>query len=1166
MIGRSAVAAFILACVVSTTSAQETVSPAGGFHSDTLEAHVEQPFQLEPIVLPGSERVLVDGEVLDASRYRLDYRYARLWIDDVGGAEQFVVEYRTLPFRLQDLYRRHQPGEGDGALAVPDSDAPTLPAEPLLPSSGRLQHSGSITRGILAGNDRDVTVESGLRMQLSGEIADGVEVQAVLTDANTPILPEGTTQRIEEFDRVFIGIDGPYGSAQLGDFDLRFAASEFGQFARKLQGGSATTDVPPSGAFGGGRVTVAGATSRGIYREQQIEPIDGVQGPYRLEGAQGEQFVLVVPGSERVYVDGRQLTRGETNDYTIDYATAEISFTPNVMVTEDKRIKVEFQYSTSQFTRSLVGSQVETTFWPADEGTRARLGVAFIREADSRDFSEEFGFSRQDSLALMQAGDGVAATGGAERVAFDPEASYVQYRREIRDADTVYAALERAPEAGEPVFRLQFSRAGAGEGSYERVGRSVNGILYEYRGPGAGSYLPVRTLPKPKRQQLVDVHGSVEPIPHLEVYGEWARSINDQNRLSPLDAQDDVGDAFLAGLRLKPIAVGEARISGAYRRRHVGGSFASFNRIRPVEFERRWNLSAGHVPESTGRSADETIDEGDARIDVLGQSSLRAEVGRILLGDVFVGVRRAASATLEEAGWPLVDYSLEVIGSRDSLAGEDGRWVRQLGVASVPVMGGRLTPRLEIEHEDRRQDVVGLDSLARPSFRFVEIRPGAAWNEGALEVGGFVERRVEDDWLGGQVRPAATSWTGQSTVRYRPSSALEVDGNLGFRRRRFTERFRVEENRKNAESLILRLNGGYRPFQRAVQLNVLYEGMTERTPTLQEIYVRTGPEIGQYVWEDDNEDGIVQIDELLPERLPNEGSYVKTFIPSDTLTSVVNVQSRLRLEVDPSRFWSSPDARWKRWLSQVSTRSVVEVREKSRDPNIAGIYLLDLSRFRDPQHTMTGRLHVAQDVFLFRPRPNYGLDISFSQLRSLSELAAGEEARYVNGWRLEGRLRPTERWGLRVLGAMEQDRLSSATFDSRRYDIAGTRIEPELSYVLSDHLQLLGSAAYGRKEDALGDRRARLLKLPLELRYTHPRKLQATARIELADVAVVGAASGLARFELTDGRGPGTSYMWTVRGQYTVNEYLRATMSYDGRAPSNASVIHTMQVQLSAMF
>lgn len=1157
MNGRSVATFLFWMTFVCANSALAQVSSPTGVHRDTLAG--AQPYQLNPIVLPGSESIWIQGARLDTNRYRIDYRYGRLWIDGAQPAEQVIAEYRTLPRRVKDAYRLYTISPPDTAeRSAPDEQEPLIAR----PSTSRLQSRGSITRGILAGSNRDVTVESGLRMELSGEVADGVDIQAVLTDENTPILPEGTTQRLEEFDRVFIGIDAPYGTAQLGDFDLQFASSEFGRFNRKLQGASATIEVPPGPFVGEGHVTIAGATSRGTFRTQEIEPIDGVQGPYRLEGSEGERFVLVIPGSETVYLDGEQATRGETNHYTIDYATAEITFTPNVIVTEDKRIQVEFQYTTGQFTRTLIGSQAETRFWrSADGSSRARFGASVIREADSRDFSEEFGFGREDSLALVNAGDGIAAVAGAERVEFDPESPYVQYRQEITGDDTIYVALDAAPPDGAAVYRVRFSRIGDGLGSYARVGRSVNGILYEYRGRGQGDYLPIRILQKPKRHRLVDLHGAVEPVNGLELFGEWSRSANDENRFSPLDEANDMGDAYLVGARIEPVDLGFAHLSGQLRRRFVAGTFEAFNRIRPVEFERKWNLPP-RAELTTDRLGDEVIDEGDLQVQLLEQSVVSGELGRIELGGGFRGLRRAAFLQSAEPGLPHVEYRVELIGSRDAVTDESGRWLRQAGTVRFPL--GRIVPRFELDHERRRRTLT--DSLAQPSFTFVEYRPGLAWERENLELDAYLELRNEDDWIDGAVREAARSWTGQTRISYRPSNTFDIDGNIGFRSRQYTDEFRIEQNREDVESLILRLGTNYRPLDRAVQINWMYEGMAERTPTLQEIYVRTGPEIGQFVWEDANDDGLVQIDEMIPERLPNEGTYVKTFIPSDSLTSVVNVEGRLRLELDPSRLWPAPNTTLQKWLSEITTRTVLEVREKTRDPNLTQVYLLDLSRFRNPEHTMNGRFRIGHDMFLFRNRPNYGVDVSFSQLRSLSELAAGEEERFVNSWTVEGRLRPNDAWGLRAVAGVEQDRLSSESFVSRRYDIEALRVEPEASYSLTRALQLVAAPEFARKVDAIGNRRVRIIKLPTELRYSRPRRLQVTARVEAADIRLTGQAVGLAQYELTDGRGPGRSYLWTLRGQYTINEYLRASFSYDGRSPSEAPVIHTMQLQLSAIF
>jgi hypothetical protein len=42
-----------------------------------------------------------------------------------------------------------------------------------------------------------------------------------------------------------------------------------------------------------------------------------------------------VSGSERVYVNGTLLKRGENNDYTIDYNAGEIVFTPLFTITSE---------------------------------------------------------------------------------------------------------------------------------------------------------------------------------------------------------------------------------------------------------------------------------------------------------------------------------------------------------------------------------------------------------------------------------------------------------------------------------------------------------------------------------------------------------------------------------------------------------------------------------------------------------------------------------------------------------------------------------------------------------------------------------------------------------------------------------------------------------------
>ncbi|MEM8559270.1 MAG: hypothetical protein AAGG50_15720 [Bacteroidota bacterium] len=59
--------------------------------------------------------------------------------------------------------------------------------------------------------------------------------------------------------------------------------------------------------------------------------------------------------------------------------------------------------------------------------------------------------------------------------------------------------------------------------------------------------------------------------------------------------------------------------------------------------------------------------------------------------------------------------------------------------------------------------------------------------------------------------------------------------------------------------------------------------------------------------------------------------------------------------------------------------------------------------------------------------------------------------------------------------------------------------------------------------------------------------------------------TGLAAFELADGRGAGTSYLRGRTLQCTINAFLRAS-AYDGRAPAEALTLHTVRMQVTAVF
>ena len=1109
-----------------------------------------------------------------------------------------VVAYRAVavpgPARA-----RLPPADSLRALYAPDttraSPARAGPASGAAPPAIRTR--GSITRGVVAGTSRDASVTSALRLSLDGDVAPGVTLRAALTDENTPILPEGTTQQLSDLDRVYVEVDGPGVSARLGDVDLALPGTAFAPLARQVQGVLVEGRVPAAGLVAGGRVVASGSAVRGIFRSQDVPAIEGVQGPYRLEGRAGEAFVVVVPGSERVYLDGRPLQRGESADYTVDYGTGEITFTPNRLITAERRITVDFEYTAGGATRTLLATGADLGLWPTANGdARARVGARLYREADAASFSSDLGLGPDDLQRIREAGDADVLVPGEQRVAaFDPESPFVLYTRR----DTVEAGEARqifVPAAPDDslVFRVRFTRVAPGAGDYRRGRAARNGVLYEYVGPGQGDAIPFRVLPRPAARSLLDLTGEVDVL-GLTAFGEWARSADDANTLSSLDDADDGAGAVRAGLRLRPLAAFGGEVSGELVRLDRADGFRPLDRVRGPDFNRRWNLARAGTPfGSVLDSLGERVTEGALRWALGETAAASVEGGRLAVG----GLRSDRAALAAQIGGdglpaPLGLPALAVTASLARTAGE-GPVAEAVGtglfrdveaLASRPV--GAVTPALAVEHERREQTgALPQDSLLAASYAFLALRPGLAVALPALDAAASVEWRRESEPLGprGQDAPladAARALTVEATARARPGGSVQADARVAYRRKRYDEGFRLL-GREDVESVAVRLGTRAAPLGGAVESRLVYDALTERSPIRQETYVLVGPDLGEFVWRDGEgepragePDGIAQVDEFFPETTPLEGAYLRTFIPGQDLVPTVGVGLGLRLDVRPGRL-AEGDGALPRALRAVALRTVVDVREQTRERDVLRVLLLDPGVLQRADGgpdggTVNGRFRVEQEAVLFPEHARAGGRLGLVHARTTTRLAVGLETRLVQTARAEAHGPLGDALDVRVEAVAERRRTVSEAFLSRTYDLRGLSLEPSVTWTPRPGLALTLAPVAASRTDALAPPTrptgALVARVPVEARLTRAARFSLAARAEVSVVRLRGGAGGgLALFELTEGRGPGTSALWGLDAQVGLTDRLRALVAYDGRAPSGAPTVQTVRLQLSAVF
>lgn len=1090
----------------------------------------------------GELTITIPGDIFDDWRtFRISYQSPAISIDRVIRRREFtVVQDSTLSDSTDSVSVIREIRSGDDLFG-----------------ESNLDQSGSLTRGFTVGNRQDLALDSGLRLDLNGQITEDVAIQASLTDRSTPIQPDGATQNIREFDRVFIELNAPIGQLQLGDVDISYDESRFARINRRVQGAVGDAETP-YGRFGGGA-----SVSRGKFRMQSFDGLEGLQGPYRLSGAENEAFIIVIAGSEQVYVNGSQVNRGAENEYIIDYGLGEITFTNNLVVTDETRIVVEFQYITQNFTRTLFTARgrEEELF----DG-KMSIGATYIREADNRNPNTQLNLSDDDIERLRELGDNVddLFVSGADSVGFRGDADFTQYAK----VDTTlngetFEIYKSLPGDSQSVYRVRFTNVGEGEGSYRRVGAAVNGLLYEWVGPGTGRYEPIVRLQAPVSHQMLSLDTRLNLNQYVSLQGEWALSEYDPNRFSSIGNSDNTDMALNGVLEVSEIETGIGTLQAGAEQTYIGEKFEFFDRPREIEFDRRWNIVRA-------------VDSDEEEIQTTGFLNLSGESGSgvsinggRLSRNLFKGYRGEISTTLMEQFLPGITTHTSYVESRDGRLEQEGSWFKHRGDATKTFSIGdvEIIPGINWDTEKRIQRSFA-DSLLPQSLTFYEVNPGLQFNIGNLSLEGGIGYRANERPLDNVLTDESVSRSQRFGMAYRPSANFSTSNKIQFRQKQTNDQFLNETLTPDSKGVLMSSVSSYDIFDGGLNGELFYETNTERRALLQETYIEVGPELGQYVWIDLNDDDVQQIDEFFPEVTPNEGTYIRQFVPSDDLQPVIDVTFRVRNEIMLGELMEKVLVDNSENLKYLIWNSLFEISETSREENLSKVYFLNPSVLRDEQSSINGRRIMRQQVSWRTENRDTELSAAFNETKSLTQRAVGVQSGSNRVVQLEGEQQLSQ--PLRILAVAQQSDIKNrnSRFDSRNYSIRGFEVRPGISLFLSRSAQVEWRTGYAfkRSESETGEATARTLSVENRAQLFLFNRVQNRLRLQLRRTNISGNVTGQAEYELTEGIGRGTNIVWSLNSDYRASSLLRISLQYNGRTTSESEIIQTLRLVVSAVF
>jgi hypothetical protein len=1078
---------------------------------------------------PQNFKVLAGQKILYPTEYEIFYNEALLIIS-AEKYQEITIEYFRFPAFITKTYSPF-----DKKFIVPNNSntrqlysLTTNKKTTELKLFDGLKTSGYINRGITSGNNQSTVANSSMDINIEGKLSDKVAIRANIFDTNIPLQENGYSQSITDFDRIFIELYSKDWRVKAGDISLKNESSYFLAFEKQVSGLEVAANINTNT-----KIAASGAIVRGQFSSYDFVGIEANQGPYKIFGPNNEPNFVIIAGSEKVFVNGSKITKGINEDYLIDYNIGEVRFNTTFPITNDMRIRVEFQFSNRNYTRFISYENAEY------KTNNIEISGYFYNENDVKNQSIQVNLTAAQKQILANAGNNTNLMVGESAYPDVFDANRILYKK-VQSGTNEY--FEYSTNENDNLFTVTFSNVNNNEGDYVLSETFANGNVFVYVGANLGNYQPITQLIAPTKLQVAVLNSSYKPSKKTTILTEVAFSNNDQNLFSTKDNNQNKGIATKLAWK-QTLLDKKWKLLSDVNYLFIHRNFNTIQRFQSVEFNRDWNLN-----NPTGNQQQIGIDLSLQKSE---DTFLNYSFQQLQFSDNFKGEKHLITSNVQLKNTSFYTNSSFLSNNSEI---QDNTFLRVKAGIEQRLLKSWFGGFLNIESNNgvikQTQEAI----LTNHQFKEYEGYIGLGDSTKVFAKVGFNYRDNDS------IRTNTFTEINNRKTYYLDAKIIQTERtNLSlFANYRETENA-FSENQKALNSKIIY---NQRFLKNFITLGTSYETSSGNVAQQDFVYVEVEAGQGFYTWIDYNDNGIQEFDEFEVAEFQDQANFLRVPLPNLQFIATQSAKINQSITLNANQ-WSNKTG-LKKVLSHFYNQFFLSSRnELERARNSFNLNPFNMSKDKQISVNFT----IKNSLYFNRGLQNFSATYTYAKAENKQQYSIGSQDTDTNYQQIDFQHKVGKFWLIDLQGKLSENKLETENFNNRNYEIDVIAFQPKISYVLNNDNRLAAFYHMKNKENTLAEfEKLKQQKIGIEYFYTGKSTSQFNANFTTFFNDFSGNPNSPVGYQMLEGLQEGANYTWTFLWNKKLNSFLNVTLNYKGRKSLNSKTIHTGTVNLKAVF